>query len=74
MQEIFVITTITPASIPILQRFNGVYIRDSTVITLPKELAEVWPGCGRSTGDTAAIKLYNRPIGRTGIATRAPIR
>ena len=72
MQEILtqlvgrVITTITPASIPILQRFNGVYIRDSTVITLPKELAEIWPGCGGSTGDTAAIKLQVRLNYTTG--------
>jgi len=66
MQEILTQLMITPASIPILQRFNGVYIRDSTVITLPKELAEIWPGCGGSTGDTAAIKLQVRLNYTTG--------
>jgi len=41
MQEILtrlvecVITSITPATVPILQRFNGVYIRDSSVVPLP---------------------------------------
>ena len=72
MQEILtrlverVITSITPAAVPILQRFNGVYIRDSSVISLPSELAEIWPGCGGSSGDTAAIKLQVRLNYTTG--------
>lgn len=55
-----VVTTLTPAAIPILRRFNGVYIRDSTVIALPSELADIWPGCGGSAGETAALKLQVR--------------
>ena len=46
-----------PAAIPILQRFEGMYLRDSSVICLPIELAEIWPGVGNSHGRTAALKL-----------------
>jgi hypothetical protein len=46
-----------PAAVPLLQRFQGVYLRDSTVITLPVALAKVWPGVGGSNGATAALKL-----------------
>lgn len=46
-----------PAAVPILQRFQGVYVRDSTVISLPVALAESWPGVGGSSGSTAALKL-----------------
>lgn len=46
-----------PAAVPILQRFQGVYLRDSTVISLPVALAETWPGVGGSNGATAALKL-----------------
>lgn len=45
------------AAIPILQQFEGVYLRDSSVISLPTELAEMWPGVGGSQGSTAALKL-----------------
>lgn len=31
-----------PVAIPLLQRFNGLFILDSTTITLPDALAEVW--------------------------------
>jgi hypothetical protein len=47
-----------PVAIPLLQRFNGVYLLDSTTITLPDALATVWQGCGGSTtGSTAALKV-----------------
>ena len=36
----------TPVAIPVLGRFNGVYIQDSTTITLPAALAHEWRGCG----------------------------
>lgn len=45
------------AAVPILQRFQGVYLRDSTVIGLPVALAKSWPGVGGSNGSTAALKL-----------------
>jgi len=48
-------------TIPILQRFNGVYIEDSTIITLPPELTAIWSGCGGSgTASQAAVKLQVR--------------
>lgn len=33
----------------LLSRFNGVYIQDGTVISLPPELKEQWRGCGGNT-------------------------
>jgi hypothetical protein len=35
-----------PAVIPLLQRFHGVFLHDSTAIQLPDEYAQEWPGCG----------------------------
>jgi hypothetical protein len=47
-----------PVAIPILQRFNGVYLLDSSTINLPSELAQVWAGCGnRVAGGEAALKF-----------------
>ncbi len=38
------------------QHFSGVYVQDSTCVSLPEALAEVWPGCGggHTPGDGAA--------------------
>jgi hypothetical protein len=44
-------------SIPILQRFTGVRIHDSTTIVLPDALAELWAGCGGSTPTHTASAL-----------------
>ncbi len=38
-----------PVAIPILQRFNGVFIQDSSTVTLPDTLAAIWSGCGGSS-------------------------
>ena len=55
------VITADPAVISLLQRFQGVYIQDSTVITLPDELAAEWPGCGGSgEAGQAAVKLQVR--------------
>lgn len=45
-------------AIPILQRFTGVRIHDSTTIVLPDTLQEHWQGCGGSstTNTSAALK------------------
>ena len=45
------------SSIPLLARFEGVYIRDSSVIELPKDLKLVWKGTGGNQGANAALKL-----------------
>jgi hypothetical protein len=50
-----------PVTIPVLQRFNGVYLDDSSTIVLPDELADVWSGCGSQAGQgRAALKLHVR--------------
>ena len=53
-------------TVPILSRFNGVYIRDSSVISLPKELSGIWRGVGGTSGETAALKLQVRLNYSTG--------
>ena len=56
-----------PLAIPLLQRFAGVYLEDSTVVALPPALAAHWPGCGNaSTRHTAALKLNLRVNLSTG--------
>lgn len=45
------------SSIPLLARFEGVYIRDSSVIELPKGLKAIWKGNGGNQGANAAMKL-----------------
>ncbi len=48
-------------TIPILQRFRGVYLTDSSIISLPGALADEWSGCGNGQGEgDAAIKLELR--------------
>ena len=49
-----------PVMIPLLQRFNGVYVQDGTTIPLPAAVATPWPGCGGSTpeGSSAALKAH----------------
>jgi hypothetical protein len=53
------LVTADPLVLPLLQRFNGVYLQDSTTITLPDELAALWAGCGGRTdqGTQAALKV-----------------
>lgn len=45
-------------AIPILQRFSGIRIHDSTTIVLPDSLVEQWRGCGGSSPvhTSAALK------------------
>jgi hypothetical protein len=55
------VVTADPVAIPVLQRFNGVYLDDSSTIVLPDELATVWSGCSSRTGHgRAALKLHVR--------------
>lgn len=48
-------------NIPLLTRFSAVIVEDSTVITLPSELAEIWKGCGGTKNVSgAAVKAFTR--------------
>jgi len=68
--ESAVVTTIEaePVAIPILQRFNGVFIQDSSVTTLPDCLAVIWSGCGGSSpkNTSSSIKTQVRIDLNTG--------
>jgi hypothetical protein len=45
--------------IPLVRRFSEVVIEDSSTVSLPEELKELWTGCGGSHGTSAAaIKLF----------------
>jgi hypothetical protein len=49
-----------PTLLPLLRRFNGVYLRDATLVSLPQELAAALPGRGgrhAPHGQAAALKL-----------------
>ena len=47
-----------PVAIPLLARFSGVFIQDSTVIGLPRTLAHIWRGSGNQhTPDTLTARL-----------------
>lgn len=47
-----------PVAIPVLARFTGVYVLDTSTIRLPPALAALWPGCGNgSHHPAAALKL-----------------
>lgn len=49
-----------PTVLPLLERFQGVYIRDSSTVSLPKALESLWPGCGSGQDSSAAVKLHTR--------------
>jgi len=44
--------------IAILQRFAGVYVRDSSVIVLPSVCQKQWPGVGSQAGGSSGLKLH----------------
>jgi hypothetical protein len=54
------LVTAEAAAVPLLARFTGVYVLDSTTIRLPDALAAVWRGCGGRTGrhTQAALKVH----------------
>jgi Transposase DDE domain len=55
------VITAEPVTLELLQRFSGVYLQDSTVISLPDACRDQWPGCGGSRGQTrAALKAQVR--------------
>jgi hypothetical protein len=49
------------ADIPVFKCFDAVILEDSSVISLPPELEEMWKGCGGSTGTSkSALKVHVR--------------
>jgi len=53
-----------PVAVPLLRRFAGVVIEDSTSVALPDALGDAWPGCrgggADAQGTQAAIKFQVR--------------
>ncbi len=52
-----------PVALPLLSRFNGVYIQDSSLVGLPSSLSHIWRGSGNQNthSDTVArLKLSLR--------------
>lgn len=48
-----------PDAAALLEKFTAVFIGDSSVITLPDELADLFPGCGGTAGASrAALKMH----------------
>lgn len=59
-----------PAAVSLLNRFTAVYLEDSTTVSLPDALEELWRGCGGSAeGSRAAIKFQVRLDARDGTLT-----
>jgi Transposase DDE domain len=48
-----------PVAIPLLNRFNGVYLLDSSKVMLPEGLASVWAGNGGRTGQGSAALQFS---------------
>lgn len=59
------VVTAQPVAIPLLQKFNGVYIQDSTGVPLPAEMVETFPGSG-GNGPAASVKVQTRLELQTG--------
>lgn len=48
----------SPVALPLLRRFQGVYVQDGTTLRLPIELASLWAGSGNGAAPTsAALKV-----------------
>lgn len=63
-----------PALLPLLRRFNGVFLRDGSLIRLPDCLAELFPGRkGKGGKPTASLKLILEMELTTGQFTEAEV-
>jgi DDE family transposase len=51
------VSGITQSAFPLLEKFKGVHIRDSSIIGLPVILKDIWKGHGNASGEYAALKL-----------------
>ena len=50
-----------PQTLPLLEKFKGVYLQDSSWMTLPETLHETWEGGSKKNKpNTAAVKLHLR--------------
>src|SRR5262249_26246837 len=57
------VVTAHPVAIPLVQRFCGVYLLDSSTIVLPDSLAALWQGCGGNTqARTQAARHSANPV------------
>jgi hypothetical protein len=66
--------TARAALLPLLRRFQGVYLRDASQISLPAVLAHLFPGRkGRDGTPTAALKLVLEMEVATGQFTEAEV-
>ena len=63
-----------PVLLPLLRRFNGVYLRDASCLPLPATLAHLFPGRkGRDGQPAAALKLVLEMEVSTGQFTEAEV-
>lgn len=51
------VSGIAQSAFPLLEKFKGVHLRDSSTISLPASLQEIWKGSGHAGGESAALKL-----------------
>jgi hypothetical protein len=56
-----------PAPLPVLRRFNGVYLRDATLVGLPDGLIGLSPGRTGRSGPSAAAKVVVEVDATTGV-------
>lgn len=56
------------ARIPLLSKFNGVYVEDCSTVSLPAEMADEFRGCGGSDEESgkAALRLFTSYELKTG--------
>src|SRR5260370_17936269 len=44
--------------IPVLESFDGVYLQDGTILTLPDELRDHWRGSGEAGGEAGLLVQF----------------
>ena len=56
-----VVQAVQAVPLSLLKRFSAVICEDSSTITLPDELADIWEGCGGNQAHTkASVKVHTR--------------
>lgn len=60
-EMVTVMVSVDPVATPLLRRFNGVYVTDSSIVQLPDALRDCWEGFGgRVATSRSAVKLQVR--------------